>query len=223
MIPTNSPSGQNDDELSSFHKNSPNPDILRMYLEEYDHPATPPIHPLLKDLITNIKDKVVLDVGCGLGSVFCQGLLYYGLNSKKIYSLDPDKKNFRIDQYPRVHKIVGYTEDIKCKSNFFDVVHSNEMTFDNLTIDYIQSLKEINRVLKPNGFYLASEGFDFITEIRKTNPRVGIKSQDPSSIINDDKLIDKLGFKPIVKIKYLASPTINPNLFLFYLFQKKVI
>ena len=62
MSVINSPSGQNQDELSSFHRGSPNPGILQMYLEEQKHNAIQPIHPLLKELIQNAKDKVVLDV-----------------------------------------------------------------------------------------------------------------------------------------------------------------
>ena len=103
MSVINSPSGQNQDELSSFHRGSPNPGILQMYLEEQKHDAIQPIHPLLKNLIHNVKDKIILDVGCGLGSVFCQGLLYYGLKPENLYSLDPDLENFKHDEYARVH------------------------------------------------------------------------------------------------------------------------
>ena len=150
----NSPSGKNQDEFSSFHRGSPAAGVLQMYLEEQKHDAVQSIHPLLRELIQNVKDKVVLDVGCGLGSVFCQGLLHYGLKPENLYSLDPDPKNFEHDEYPRVHKIVGSCGHMDFESKFFDVVHSNEMTLDNLTIDYVQALREIGRVLKQGGFYL---------------------------------------------------------------------
>jgi len=40
-------------------------------------------------------------------------------------------------------------------------------------------------------------------------------------IINDEKLLDKFGFKPVVRIKYFDSEKVKPYLFRFYLFQKK--
>lgn len=221
MVAKNSPSGQNQNELSSFHRDSPAPGILKMYLEEQKHDAIQPIYPLLKELIQNVKDKVVLDVGCGLGSVFCQGLLYYGLNPENLYSLDPDKKNFEQDEYPRVHKIVGSVGHMDFESNIFDVVHSNEMTLDNLAIDYVQALREINRVLKSGGFYLANEHFDQVAKMRKTDPKIDKNSQHLIDIVNDEKLLDKLGFNPVIRIKYLDSPKVKPYQFMFYLFQKK--
>ena len=221
MVVNNSPSGKNQDELSSFHRESPNSGVLQMYLEEQKHDAVQSIHPLLRELIQNVKDKVVLDVGCGLGSVFCQGLLHYGLKPENLYSLDPDPKNFEHDEYPRVHKIVGSCGHMDFESKFFDVVHSNEMTLDNLTIDYAQALRENGRVLKPRGFYLANEHFDQVAEMRKTDSKIDTNSQHLIDIVNNEKLLDELGFKPAVRIKYLDSPKVKPYQFMFYLFQKK--
>ena len=221
MVVKNSPNGQNQDELSSFHRGSPVAGILQMYLEEQKHDAIQPIHPLLKELIQNVKNKVILDVGCGLGSIVCQGLLYYGLKPENLYSLDPDPQNFGHDEYPRFHKIVGSVEHTDLESNFFDVVHSNEMTLDNLAINFVQSLREINRVLKSGGFYLANEHFDQIAEMRKTDPKIDRNSQQLIDIVNDEKLLDELGFKPVVRIKYFDSPQVKTYQFMFYLFQKK--
>ena len=148
-------------------------------------------------------------------------MLYYGLKPENLYSLDPDKRNFEKDEYLRIHKIVGSVESMEFKSDFFDVVHSNEMTLDNLDINYVQALKEINRVLKPGGFYLANERFDRVAEIIRTNSRIDSKNQYLLKIIDDARLLDERGFKPVTRIKYLNSPKVNPYDFLFYLFEKK--
>lgn len=217
----NSPAGQNQDEFSSFHMNSPNSGVLQKYFEGGDGNAIQSTHPFFRDLIKDVKDKVVLDIGCGLGSVFCQGLLYYGLDPNNLYSLDPDHKNFERDEYHRVNKIISFAEKTELNSNFFDVVHSNEMTLDNITIDYVQVLKEVNRVLKSGGVYVANEHFDQVSEMRNKDERVKETSKDLLKIVNNEKLLDELGFKPIVKVKYVDSPKINPNYFIFYLFEKK--
>ena len=218
---SNSPKGKNTDELSSFHRGSPSPEILQMYFEETKNDSIPPIHILLKGLLKNIQDKVVLDVGCGIGSIFCKGLLYYGLKPQNLYSLDPDPKNFEHDEYPRVNKIIGSVEHMNLNSNFFDVVHSSEMTLDNLEIDYVQSLREICRVLKPGGFYLADEHFDEVNEIRKTNSEIDKNSQSLINIINDEKLLNTIGFKQVVRVKYLNSQKIKAYPFIFYLFHRE--
>lgn len=220
MAIKNSPKGDKSLHLSSYHRNSPDPSVLQMYLEGKKHPAIPKCHPLIKKIIKKLKDKLVLDVGCGLGSVFCHALLFYGLNPENLYSLDPDQKNFKKDEYERRHKIVGEVEHMDLESDFFDVVHSNEMTLDNHDIDFSQSLKEICRVLKRKGLYIANEHFDEIEEISKTNPKIKKRSQNLINTINDDKLLKEIGFRPVIRVKYLNDAP-GSKKFTLYLFQKR--
>src|SRR3989338_1013073 len=209
---SNSPSGEKTSEFSSFHRGIPNPNILLMYLEEKQHNAITKLNPLIKDLIKNIKNKKLLDIGCGIGSVLCQGLIYYGLNPKNLYSLDQDPKNFENDEYSRENKVVCKAENLPFESNFFDVVHSNELTLDNPDLDYLKVLKEICRVLKPNGFYIANEHFDQVEEMKKINEN--IKNNFKEIIKN--KNLASIGFKPLIRAKYLDSPKIGKYQFIFY-------
>ncbi len=238
----NSPQGDPNTNFSGFHKQLPDPQLLKMYLEEKKHPAIPKCHPLLKELLIDLRNKNLLDLGCGLGSTFSKLLLELGLKAENLYSLDPDSKNFQKDEYLRINKIIASAEKIPLQDNFFDIVHSSEMTIDNLSIDYLQVLKEISRVLKPAGIYLANEHFEENLEVikeklslLKTNDsqdkhlpllqqnfkQLQQKAEGFLKILNDSKLLQEIGFKPLLRIKYLQSPILKPGQFTFYLLEKK--
>jgi len=214
MIIKNSPKGDKKSDLSAYHKGLPNRRLLQMYFDNPDHP-------LIRDLFANIQDKKVLDIGCGLGSILCEGLLRYGLKPDNLYSLDLDSHNFEKDEYPRIHKVVGSAESMVFESNSFDMVHSNEMTIDNLELDYISVLKEICRVLKPGGFYLANEKFDVIFKKSKSDPLILKSTSLLIDLVEDSKLMRKLGFNPMERLRYFQYEK-DPNIFAIYLFQKSL-
>lgn len=220
MTNQNSPNGNDEIHFSSYHRGSPMPDILQEYLEETDHKDIPKLNHLIKEFLEKIEQKTVLDVGCGLGSVLSEGFLYYGLKPENLYSLDSDRENFKQDVYDRQNKIIGLADNISLKDNFVDLVHSNEMTLDNLQINYESTLREICRVLKKGGVYLANEHFDIISNAREFNTGLFESSQELLPIINDIELLDKIGFNPVVRIKYFNSN--EPHAFTFYAFQKKI-
>lgn len=221
MLPRNTPRGNKEDELSSFHQNSPPQELLRMYFDEEKSENILPLHPILKKIFNNLENKRVLDIGCGIGSIFCKALLFYGLNPNNLYSLDLDPKNFEKDEYPRKNKIVGSAENLNFPENFFDIVHSNEMTLDNSEINYFQVLKEVHKVLKSGGIYIANEYFDIVEEKRETNPELDKSCPKILKIIDNFLTLDKIGFKSLVRIKYAESAKTSKNQFVFYAFVKK--
>ena len=93
--------------------------------------------------------KVILDIGCGP-----RGSLEWAKNTKERIGLDPliaKFKKFGIENH-KARYIEGVAEEIPIHDNFFEVISSfNSFDhFDNIN----EALKEIYRVLKPNGLFL---------------------------------------------------------------------
>lgn len=223
MYPTNSPHGNPSTKLSGFHHKMPDPGILEMYFTEQKHPAIPTAHPLFKNILYNISSKIVLDLGCGMGSSFIEFLLQHGLQPDNLYSLDADEHNFAQDAYPRKNKIIGTVEKLPFPDQFFDIVHSNELTMDNLDLDYAQVLQEVARVLKKDGVYLAFEHFEESLEAAQVLQQAELekKAKQLVSLIHDNQKSQALGLKPVIKVQYLKSPLVKEYQFLLYVFQKR--
>ncbi|MBN1645189.1 class I SAM-dependent methyltransferase [Candidatus Woesearchaeota archaeon] len=244
----NSPKGDILSIFSDFHEADDFSFLSIMnYLQSTKHPMTPKIHPLLKELVTNIENKVVLDVGCGMGSVLSTVLLNLGLKPENLYSLDLDSKNFKNYAYAGANKIVGNAEKMGFNSDFFDFVHSNELTSGNLQIDYKKTLQEICRVLKPGKIYLANEKFesslDFVLQqiakivqekIMNIYEERSIKhntlqylanleqkTQEILDFIRDNRKISSIGFSSMHRIRYIVGDDAPEHQFMLYLFKKQ--
>ncbi|MBA7507793.1 Ubiquinone biosynthesis O-methyltransferase, mitochondrial [subsurface metagenome] len=91
----------------------------------------------------------VLDVGCG------NGLTLDNINAKEKYGIDINPKNVIICRRKGIHAIEQSAEEkFPFKNNYFDVIISEEL------IEHLffpeNFLKEIKRVLKPNGAFVGS-------------------------------------------------------------------
>lgn len=101
---------------------------------------------------TKIKDKIVLDLGCGSGR-YTRILLRYG---GKLWGIDPSKKLLEIakKENKKANLKLGTVYKLPFKSNFFDLVVAG------LVIDHFKNLnqafKEISRVLKKDGIFIFS-------------------------------------------------------------------
>ncbi|HMS32097.1 MAG TPA: class I SAM-dependent methyltransferase [Candidatus Saccharibacteria bacterium] len=101
-----------------------------------------------------IKDKVVLDIACGSG----YGTYMLAKEAKKIYGVDvsPEAVRYAKDNYD--HKNITYTSgsgtNIPLDSASVDVVTTFE-TIEHID-DYEQFVREIKRVLKPDGLLIIS-------------------------------------------------------------------
>lgn len=113
-------------------------------------------------LATEAKDALVLDLGCGFGLMATLLGLYgakevvgYDLNTEKI---DLFKKFIRYmgGDVQNVKPRLGDSSKIDYPDGYFNVVITNE-TFSHMR-DVENSIKEIYRVLKPEGRFLVRDG-----------------------------------------------------------------
>jgi ubiquinone/menaquinone biosynthesis C-methylase UbiE len=124
-----------------YHKLSAN-HFFNAYLEV---PAT-------SSLLKNVKDKKVLDLGCGTG----RHTIILKNRGAKVWGLDLSPKMLEIakTEIKGVDFKVGTVYNLPYKSNFFDIVMSG------LVVGYFEDIdkafKEIHRVLKKNGIFVFS-------------------------------------------------------------------
>lgn len=113
--------------------------------------------PYLQKLLPSIKDKVVLDLGCGMGSY----ILQMAPKAKLIDAVDISKKMLSVlngilkeQSINNVNLVNSALEDFKLKEQYYDLVIST------LTFHYISDLnklfKSINNSLKNKGIFIFS-------------------------------------------------------------------
>jgi SAM-dependent methyltransferase len=141
------------------------------------------------------QDDKILDLGCSYGRMF----KVLNSFSKNIYGIEPDLyaiDEALINNYITIKR--GKAEQIDFNSGFFDFVFSWQV-FD--VVDQLNSLVEINRVLKVGGSilftgknynYLEEDNFAFTAEKNAFLKKFPNKFTDLDVLI---KNIDKLGFK----------------------------
>lgn len=118
----------------------------------------------------DLKDKTVLDLGCGSGR-YTKELVRLGA---KVEGIDKSDKLIKIakTELPQVNFNVGSVEKLPYLDSTFDYV------FSGLVIDYFPNLKktfaEISRVLKDGGSFLLSGHvpYSFLTtKVKGTDPQ----------------------------------------------------
>ncbi len=110
------------------------------------------VFPLVKKI--GIKDKVILDFGCGHG---VDAVKFVELGAKKVVGIDPSKPMIdlakQVNSNSKIKFIVTDGNTLPLKGNQFDLV------FANFVIHYLkdteQQFAEIARVLKPGGYFVA--------------------------------------------------------------------
>jgi len=114
----------------------------------------------------NIKNKVILDVGCGFG--WCEyNFLQKGV--KKIVGLDltnDAKEALKQLDSDRFSFVQGSALKLPFKDNYFDTVVTWEVIEHVPKGKELKMLREIRRVLKPGGtFYLSTPHKSFISTV----------------------------------------------------------
>lgn len=210
---SNTPRGNTRDELSSYHKGHPVPILLHRYF------TSDKVHPKLEDMVKKMGELRILDVGCGMGSTFCELLVSYGDSQENIFYADIDLRNLTQSDERR-NKVVADAAALPFDSSKFDVVFSNEMTLDNRNLPYRKVLREVARILKSGGIYVANEHFDYLHEQRLSDSIIEMTTRDLHPLINNAKALRRVGFKPVAKIKYFDCEKAHKDMFKLYLFEK---
>ncbi len=134
-------------------------ETFQSFINERENPETPfnmEVLPIVKNFIGNIKEKNILDIGCGLGH-----FIHYLSNQDVNYALGVDISQNEID-YANIN--------FKAKNNEFVCMDANNIShiktkFDivvgNISFDYIDDfdklLKNINKILNKNGLLVFSQ------------------------------------------------------------------
>ena len=94
------------------------------------------------------KDVAILDVGCGIGNTLYS---LYANGYTKLHGFDTEKELVKVVKktLSQSHLFIGNAEDIPLKSGYFDYCTCYDL------LEHVKKphlvLKEINRILKPNG------------------------------------------------------------------------
>lgn len=126
--------------------------------------------PLFNILLTDeldVKNKEILDVGCGYGWI---ELAMLKKSIKKIIGIEPSENDlFTPKKYvksKRAKFVVGSAIDIPFKKNVFDTVVSWEVIEHIPLNTETKMFQEVNRVLKKNGvFYLSTPYASFWSKV----------------------------------------------------------
>lgn len=111
--------------------------------------------PMMRNMIKKLSDKKVLMIGCGTGE---ETILLNEFGAKEIVGIDLSEISIKIakETYPNYSFFVGDMHDLPFEDESFDFVYSS------LAIHYSSNpekvYKEINRVLKKDGYLLFSVG-----------------------------------------------------------------
>lgn len=111
--------------------------------------------PNMLNCLGNIKNKVLLDLGCGFGD---QAQRYIKKGAKKVFGFDISKKLVKIANERNIpnseFKVSNLNSKLEYKTNSFDIVVAS------LSLDYVKNLNqlfsEVQRVLKPKGIFCFS-------------------------------------------------------------------
>ncbi len=107
------------------------------------------------------KGEIVLDIGCGAGVDTIVAAIMAGPEGRVVgmdltpEMLDRARENLRKTSLENVSFQEGSAEDLPFPEGSFDVVISNGVF--NLVPDKVRALKEVRRVLKPNGRFMLAD------------------------------------------------------------------
>jgi ubiquinone/menaquinone biosynthesis C-methylase UbiE len=146
------------DKNKLFKKFNINPTVYDFFQEHIVRPFIHKTHSkqhyeILKSVFMKLKNKNILDIACGTGSI-----IKYLDSSNRYTGLDiayrllkKASKRTRPGRFKRTDLIQGRAEDLPFKNNSFDFACCN--TALHMIPDYKKAIKEISRTLKAGGAF----------------------------------------------------------------------
>jgi ubiquinone/menaquinone biosynthesis C-methylase UbiE len=133
--------------------------------------------PALIKLIGNVKNKTLLDVGCGFGD---HAKILSKQNYQKLIGFDISKELIKLAKQQQIPQSFFYIGDMNKRFNHKD--SSFDIVYASLVIHYVKNpvklFKEVNRVLKKGGIFCFSTGHPLFELINQTDKHmVGVIKQ----------------------------------------------
>lgn len=172
--------------------------------------------------LLDIKNKKVIDIGCG-GGRYSKYLQKKGANVLAI-----DKYSEMFDHSANINFINCTMDNIPIFDNSYYLALSIGVIHNSVTInEYINSLKEIFRILEPNGFVILSTFTnDIIDEdlIQTSENTYSIKNRSPMVLLSKKQIllyIKNIGFKFITKLDEHATDVGSGKRFVYTILIRK--
>lgn len=112
--------------------------------------------PLIKSMLPNLKDKTILDLGCGTGDM---DKYFANMGAKYVLATDISSNMISQAKTNNFHDKIEYKilkmEDLCSVNQKFDIVYSS-LAFHYIK-DFDKLLKDINRLLKSKGMLIFSQ------------------------------------------------------------------
>lgn len=178
-----------------------------------------------------VEGKVVLDIACGSG----YGTQLLAKKAKKVYGVDVNEDSVKyasqLYNAPNIEYIVGDGEAIPLPDDSVDVVVTFE-TIEHIK-DYAKFIKEVKRVLKPDGLALVStpndlefaEGNHFHLHEFEYNELVTLLKKDFANVDSYFQATwkyvavgteEQLGTEAEIKLPTLNLAPVNPKQYLYF-------
>lgn len=174
------------------------------YKEMYEYEFTHPWYQITRMLMINTLKKTIdkkskiLDVGCGTGGT---AILLKKQGFNNVFGIDSSNVAIGFCKKRGLKNIkISRAENIPYASNYFDVVICLDVLY-HLGIDRNKTLKEINRVLKPEGlFYSQEPSYDWL----RSRHDIAIETGKRFKINELKQLLQKSDFE-LIKISHFNA------------------
>ena len=134
-----------------------------VFFEEYQSMRTNKINannlieiPIMKEMLPDLKDKTILDLGCGAGDM---DKYFIEMGAKQVLATDISTNMINIANTVNGNKKIEFKvlkmEDLEIINQKFDIVYSS-LAFHYIE-DFNKLLKNIHNLLNPNGILIFSQ------------------------------------------------------------------